>query len=319
MVSASDDYRFERLNKTNIADLLSIYRAAFGKTQALDYFVKKNDTQCFGVTNLGCIAYSKDGEPAAFYGAYTCIVEYKGQRYKAAQIGDAMTHPGHQRKGLFNALAHLTHEAAKQEGIQFLFTFPNKSAHSYPGFVKQQWLESGAWRSYVIRVRGLSQMIGKILPIGNKSSAESSKIILSSFSESRSAFKNSVIDADNGGIERSADFLMYKTYMQNFCLRMKNKIVWFTIKDKTLLIGDMEQCDPSTFHSIIRSLKRLARRSGLGYIEFRCSPGIHIEKLFDQVKSWKYDNTQTALLYMNLDPSFPGHDIKFTIADDDTF
>jgi hypothetical protein len=318
-VSASDDYRFERLNKSNIADLLSIYKAAFGKLQNLDNFIKKNDTQCFGVANPGHIAYSKDGEPAAFYGAYACIVEYKGQRYKAAQIGDAMTHPSHQRKGLFNALAHLTHEAAKQEGIKFLFTFPNKSANSYPGFMKQQWSESGAWRSYVIRVRGFSQMIGKILPVRNKSYSECCKIILRSFPESRSAFRNSVIDATTGGVERSADFLMYKTYMRNFCLRLNSKIVWFTIKDKTLLIGDMEQCDPDAFQAIIRILKRLARRLKLGYIEFRCSPGIQMEKLFDQVKSWKYDNTQTALMYINLDPTFPGHDIIFTIADDDTF
>jgi predicted N-acetyltransferase YhbS len=315
-----EDYRFERLSEANVADLVSIYRAAFGGVQTTEYFTRKNNTRRFCKTNLGFIAYSPEGEPAAYYGAYSCIVEYQGKRYIAAQVGDVMTHPDHQRKGLFNALANLTQEAARQEGVPFLFSFLHKTANSYPGFVKRQWIETGGWQSYVIRVRGISQKsIRKLLPIGNSAYYSYCRFILKFYGESRSAFKNSVIDEETGGVERSIDFLNYKTYSQNFCVKIKNKVVWFAIKGNTLLIGDMERCDPETFQSVIRRLKIMALALGLGYVEFRCSAGVHMEQLFDKVKSWKYDNSNTAIFHLNLDPSFPGHAIKFTIADDDTF
>jgi len=319
-MSETDSYRFERLSQANIADLTIIYRAAFGKEQTTEYFQKKNNTQCFGATNVGYIAYSPKGEPAAFYGAYSCVIEYKGQRYLAAQTGDAMTHPSHQRKGLFKALSNLTFEAAKQEGISFLFNFPNKTADSYPLLLKQQWISTGGWQSYVIRVRGLSiQSVRKLVPIGNNAYYAYCRLVLKFFTTSRTAFRNSVIDEDTGGIERSVDYLEYKTYARNFCLKIKNTIVWLSIRGNTLLVGDMERCALATFHSIIRRLKILALTLGLGYVEFKCSAGVYMEKLFDTVKSWKADNTNTAILCWNLDESFPVNAIKFTIADYDTF
>ena len=319
-ITDSNNYRFERLNASNIVDLPYVFEAAFGRKQDAQHFIQKNDTSCFGVTNLGYIAYSESGEPAAFYCAYACIVEYQGKQYKAAQIGDAMTHPGHQRKGLFKTLAQLTHDTAKQEGIPYLFTFPNKSANSYPGFIKQQWVETGGWQSYIIRVRGLSQKtIRKIIPLSDAAYMGYCRFILKFFSVQRSAFANSVMDNQTGGVLRSTDFLNYKTYTPNFFIRLKSKAIWLSIRGNTLLIGDIERCDDKTFQSVVAKLKSLARLLGLGYIEFRCSAGIAMEDQFNSAKSWKYDNTQTALLYFNLDDTFPGHAIKFTIADDDTY
>ena len=319
-LSESNNYRFERLNASNIEDLPYVYEAAFGRKQNAQHFIQKNDTSRFGATNIGFIAYSESGEPAAFYCAYTCTVEYLGKQYKAAQIGDAMTHPGHQRKGLFKTLAQLTHETAKQEGIPYLFTFPNKSANSYPGFIKHQWIETGGWQCYIIRVRGLSQKtIRKILPFSESAYTSYCRFVISFFADKRGAFANSVIDDHNGGVLRSEDFLNYKTYSPNFFIRLKGKAIWFSIRGNTLLIGDIERCDEKTFQSVIVRLKSLTRLLGLGYIEFRCSAGIAMEKQFNAVKSWKYDNVKMALLYFNLDETFPGHAIKFTIADDDTF
>lgn len=314
------NYRFERLNEKNIVDLPYVFEAAFGRKQDSTHFIQKNDTRCFGVTNLGYIAYSETGEPAAFYCAYACRIEYRGKHYLAAQIGDAMTHPGHQRKGLFKTLAELTHDTAKQEGIPFLFTFPNKTANSYPGFIKQKWVENGGWQSYIIRVRGISQKtIRKVLPISDNAYANYCHYILKSFVIRRNAFKNSVIDEHTGGVVRSEDFLNYKTYTPNYVIRLNNKAIWFSIRGNTLLVGDIEYCEGITFRKVVARLKWLARLLGLGYVEFRCSAGIAMEKEFDAVKSWKFDNTQMAILHFNLDEHFPGHAIKFTIADDDTY
>jgi len=319
-ITDSNNYRFERLNASNIVDLSYVFEAAFGRNQHAQHFIQKNDTSCFGVTNLGYIAYSESGEPAAFYCAYACIVEYQGKQYKAAQIGDAMTHPSHQRKGLFKTLAQLTHETAKQEGIPYLFTFPNKSANSYPGFIKQQWVETGGWQSYIIRVRGIShKTIRRIIPFSDAAYMRYCRFILKFFSVPRCAFANSVMDNQTGGVLRSTDFLNYKTYTPNFFIRLKSKAIWLSIRGKTLLIGDIERCDDKTFQSVVARLKSLARLLGLGYIEFRFSAGIAMEDQFNAVKSWKYDNTQTALLYFNLDETFPGHAIRFTIADKDTY
>jgi hypothetical protein len=48
-----------------------------------------------------------------------------------------MTHPHHRKKGLFQKLAQMTYTLAAQQGIKFVFGFPNQD--SYPGFIKLNW------------------------------------------------------------------------------------------------------------------------------------------------------------------------------------
>jgi hypothetical protein len=87
---------------------------------------------------VGFIAYDLNGYPAAFYGIIPMIGKYNGESILIGQSADTLTHPNHQKKGLFVYLANKTYKLAKQEGVKFLYGLPN--SNSYPGFInKLNW------------------------------------------------------------------------------------------------------------------------------------------------------------------------------------
>ena len=61
------DYTFKRLDADMYEDLVYISKCAFGFDPGVDYYRNKNNTNSFGKSFLGYIAYSQTGEPAAFY------------------------------------------------------------------------------------------------------------------------------------------------------------------------------------------------------------------------------------------------------------
>jgi hypothetical protein len=109
----------------------------FKKKVTTDFFLKKYHTTNFGAEHIGYIAFTEEKFPAAFYGVIPCHFKIDDKIFLAAQSVDTMTHRDHQRRGLFMQLAEKTYEAAKQEGVQFIFGFPNQN--SYAGFVKLKW------------------------------------------------------------------------------------------------------------------------------------------------------------------------------------
>ncbi|MDG6225381.1 MAG: GNAT family N-acetyltransferase [Candidatus Thermoplasmatota archaeon] len=65
---------------------------------------------------------------------------YDGKEIDACHSQDTMTHPGYRRQGIFEVLANKTYDKAREEGIGFVFGFPNQN--SYPGFVKKlDWFD----------------------------------------------------------------------------------------------------------------------------------------------------------------------------------
>src|SRR5262245_30887010 len=120
-----DEYRFEQVSEASYEDLCYISRSAFGLDPGPDFYRQKNRTEAFGDTHLGYLAYSTSGEPAAFYGVYSCLVECNGKIHRAAQSGDTMTHKNHTGKGLFTRLARMTYDLARQKGVEFVFGSPN--------------------------------------------------------------------------------------------------------------------------------------------------------------------------------------------------
>lgn len=130
-------YYFERLSTLNMHFLASLYMDVYKKKVTADFFLRKYNTKNFGVEYIGHIAFTKEKFPAAFYGVIPCHFRINNTTILAAQSADTMTHPKHQRKGLFMRLARNTYEVARQEGVQFIFGFPNQN--SYSGFVKLNW------------------------------------------------------------------------------------------------------------------------------------------------------------------------------------
>src|SRR5882757_11194374 len=133
------DYRIGRLNKTNLGDVEELYKAVYGSARPAYFFQKKYDTAYTGTEYLGYIAYNRQEMAIAYYGVMPCFVQYDNKIILSAQSGDTMTHPQYRNKGLFVELCNRTVELCKEEGVRFLFGFPNQN--SYPGFVnKLGWL-----------------------------------------------------------------------------------------------------------------------------------------------------------------------------------
>lgn len=127
-----DQYTIVRLTPDHYEELISLYERCFGVRLKLADIRAKYNTSRFGARDLGYLARSADGSPAAYYGVFCTKVIENGTIIMAAQSGDTMTDPGHQRRGLFMRLAKATYELAKSQGVAFVFGFPNNN--SLPGF-----------------------------------------------------------------------------------------------------------------------------------------------------------------------------------------
>ena len=130
-------YTIRELISDDFLNLKHLYAACFGKTLTERMFREKffcGDQEC----TIGMLAMDIDGQAAAFYGVFISELIYDDQTYIVAQSGSTMTHPKHQKRGLFTQLAKATFDLCKKKSIALIFGFPN--AQSYHGFAhKLNW------------------------------------------------------------------------------------------------------------------------------------------------------------------------------------
>lgn len=313
-----DEYYFLKLDRENIKDLISVYKEAFNKDVSLEYLIKKNSTEAFGLSFTGFIAYhSETNETAAFYGVFPCFVKCKDQIFLAAQSGDTMTHPAHQGKGLFIKLALMTYDYVKSKGVKFVFGFPNQN--SYPGFIKKlNWQHFEDMHAYLVRVRCISWIrIKKTFYLPDSLFYKYCSIILSLCKKGNIPFDNSVINGARGGVLRNKDFFSYKTYEKSFVLKIKGKSLWLKPGSEYLNIGDIERCSEDEFKKIIQKLKLLAFMLGLPYLRFHCSPDVYFEEFFAKI-GHKHESSY-PVGWCDFNSGLELKNLKFTMGDNDTF
>lgn len=309
------EYKFIRIDESRYSDMEKIHRATFKENPIKDYYRNKMDTSYLGVKHFGFLAYSQENEPVAFYGVYPYMMEYQGKQYLAAQSGDTMTHPDHGGKGLFTALAKMTYEQAKNEGIQFIFGFPNNN--SYPGFVKKlNWTHKENMRDYKWRVltlpfAGISKKLKFLMPLY--------KIyvnVVLSFYKTKNTFQpSSVINNQFGGVSRNEKSFRYKSFYNNRLVSIGGKCAWIKI-DGALLIGDIEKGSPDEVNKIIHKLKRLAFWLGCNKIIFPVGRDTAWDILLrDKNKS----DEGIYVGYLDLQSGLPLENFKYVFADFDTF
>lgn len=309
-------YRFEKLSPANIADLLPVYFNAFGKVADIAFLTQKQNTSVFGESYCGYIAYSNTGEPAAFYGVFPCLIEYNGKKFLAAQSGDTMTHSDHTGKGLFTALAQQTYDYCRAHGIHLVFGFPNKN--SYPGFVKKLcWKHFDDMIAYTVYVRCLPWIrIKNALGISSQLHGKWCRTVLSFF-PAGSIFKSSCLMSETPVIDHSPDFFNYKKYSQNFLINVNGINIWLKFDDDYLLVGDMEKCEEAVFIKTIRTLKKIAFFLGLSNVRFHCSSNTWIQPLLEiHARKKKVTYPVGGINFSN---EIPMEEMKFTMADNDTF
>ncbi|MBL4862638.1 MAG: GNAT family N-acetyltransferase [Crocinitomicaceae bacterium] len=311
-----NQYTFQQLSDENIKDLPYIFQSAFGKHVDVNYFRKKFDTERFGCKNVGFIAYSNKGEPAAFYGVFPCLVEFQGDLVLVAQSGDTMTHVNHRGKGLFVNLAKQTYDYAQTQGIKIVFGFPNEN--SYPGFVRKlNWQHKEDLSAFLIRAKCLPWIRAKkYFKISEEFHFAFVRKKLHQFPKGK-PFKNSVINNEFGGIQHSEDYFRYKTYHENFLISIEGKSLWVKPEGMHLLIGNIEKCDPNTFLKIIKQLKKFCFWTGIPYLRYQCSPDVEYEAYFS--KHGKKNTIKYPVGYVDFGCDFDFGKIKFTASDNDNF
>ena len=314
-VTKSEPYYFKKLSPELYSDLVYISKSAFNIDPGVDYYFKKNKTELFGPTNLGFIAYSSGGEPAAFYGVYSHPMILDGIKILAAQSGDTMTHKNHTGKGLFIQLAKMTFNLAKEMEVNFVFGFPNNN--SYPGFVKKlDWVCPYKLNEYRIRISTLplcklAKKVSLLKPFYNIYK----KIIFSLFSGNGELFNSSVIENGVGGVNRTRDFFNYKSFNGAFLIKIQNLSLWVKT-DGFLFIGDIERNENADYSEIINRIKRICFWSGIDTVIFQVSPESFLD---DQLSKFLECEAAFYMGYLNLSEKYNPLEFKFVFADVDTF
>lgn len=313
-----EEYYFNKLTNENIKDLIPIYKKAFNKDISLQYLIKKNSTDAFGLSFTGFIAYhSLTNEAAAFYGVFPCLIKYKDQIFLTAQSGDTMTDPTHQGKGLFIKLAMMTYDYVKNNGVKFIFGFPNQN--SYPGFIKKlNWQHIENMHAYLVRVRCLTWIrVKKTFHLPDSLYYKYNNLILSLWKKGKAPFENSVNEGEFAGIYRNNDFFQYKTYEKSYVLSINRKSVWLKTDGEFLNIGDIERCSEEEFKKVIKKLKTLAFILGLPYLRYHCSPDVYFEKFFAKI-ALKHESSY-PVGWCDFNSGLELKNLKFTMCDNDTF
>lgn len=309
------EYKFERINEDNLKHLITLYKNAFGTDVSLEFLLQKYNTNSFGAAYIGYLAITKDNIPAAYYGVFPIVCEYRGSKVLCAQSGDTMTHSEHRGKGLFVDLAKKTYELAKQESIKFIYGFPNQN--SYPGFVKKlDWKHSEDLNMFTVKVSTLPlAKISKKLPFLSGLYSVYTGLICKLYKSASSGFKNSLSFENIGCILHDETFFNYKKYFKSKVLKLKGKNVWFKI-DGRLWIGDIEHSNEDDFNTTMNSIKQLAFFIGTNEIHFHTHPNTNYDTYMQKLGNIKYTN---PIGYLDLESGIDIKEIKFQSGDFDTF
>jgi len=303
------DYRFERINEKNIEDLVFLFQASKKSIYDSSYFKNKFDTSYTGKKFIGFLAYNLiTNEPSAFYGVYPVMLEYKTKFFLGAQSGDTITHPKHQKKGLFIELAKLTYELCLKEDIKLIFGFPNSnSSHGF--YAKLGWKKDHVVNRYIINTKHQFFLrvfnkffyrffIRLLLDLGSKKTIGgsldcNSKIV----------------------IRRDKEYYSYKTFTKNYFVKINNISIWFKIENG-LHIGDIMCEDENLKNKIIPSIIQLSNLLLTDTILLLISDN---HKYCDIFQNYLVDGIDFTCGKYFVDKNIEDVNLSFTFGDFDTF
>lgn len=310
-----NNYRFEKLSHDNLKDLKYLYEHSFNESTSLEFLNQKYGTQVFGLSYIGYLAYFSN-EPAAYYGVFPVKAQYENKEFLAAQSGDTMTHPDHRGKGLFITLAKMTYELAKQNGVEFIFGFPNQN--SYPGFVKKlNWVHYSNINNYKIKTNALP--FEKVAKKSNAFNRIYSSVFLNKLEtpNNHNIFPNSLNSQLNshGNVLHDKNYFDYKNYYRSYVIELNGIKCWIKV-DGRLWVGDIEFCDKTKFFEIVGQLISLSKKIFCSTVLF----SVFENSLYDVWLKEKYQiHSQNAVGCLNLNGHFDPEKFAYQASDFDTF
>lgn len=309
------EYTIERMSPKHFREMQLLFKHCFNRWLADDFFERKFDTGHFDFGILGYVAIARDGSLASSYGLYPCSISRNGKTYNAAISGDSMTHENHRGKKLFDTLARKTYQLAEESGIKFMYCFPNQ--YTLTGSQKLGWQYTGEqMRTYQIKVNTIPfAKIFRKNKLLNSIHRGWSNLVLSRYKKQARLFENSLLKDGIPGVIHDADFFNYKSYSYNSVLNIAGCNVWIKI-DGELKIGDLENKSGIGFQLLIKKLKRIAFWIGSPEIQTTVCE----ESFVHQSMKNDFPNEASFLVgRMEFQLDFPKEEVKFTMADFDTF
>jgi hypothetical protein len=314
MTNPHNTYTTERLSLHNIADMDLLYQAVYGHKRPRGFFSKKYDTKYTGAEYIGYLAYNQQHQPIAFYGVIPTLVRYIGKTILAAQSADTMTHPGYRNIGLFTTLANLTYALCKQEGILFVFGFPNQN--SLPGLIKLGWGFNETLDRFEMSVVGMPplQKITRKYPALKSAYSWYANRVLKGFLTDQKGVQNSVLNDGYDGVFRDDMYVRYRSYSPTQVIEIDGVLFWIKLQNG-LQVGDVENV-ADNFESAMQKLKVLAHKLGAAQIYFQVSPKTTLHTLLAGINQpVPAFQAGFKIIVGDISPE----NIKFTLADIDIF
>lgn len=309
------DYRIERIGPAHYHHLVTLMHRCFGVRTDVGRIAAKFDTAAFGASNIGYLAFAQNGSAAAYYGVFPVPVRYAGKIRVAAQSGDTMTDPDHQKRGLFVRLAELTYKLAAEQGIVFVFGFPNDN--SLPGFEKRlHWTFAGRLQEFRMRAAWLpfcelASRYGRVQQLYDKFSGR----VLGRYLDPTATWAHGTVDDMADGLVHDGDLMEYKK-------RLGASVVLFEgfrmiVRARThLYIGDVAPIPGTRVDELLGSIKRLGRKLSCRTVVFTFSPGHWLEQ---HLRSRVAAEESLPIGYLMLEPGAAPPPLTISRVDLDTF
>lgn len=259
------EYTLKRVCEELLPDIQFLYRSCFGLKVSLPELKAKYGTSSFGAQYIGYIAYDTKQKPAAHYSVFPIQVNHYGKIILAAQSGDTMTHPEHQKKGLFVALGKKTYDLAAQEGIEFVYGFPSPNSHQ--GLIRLGWEFYGRMQDVFITVSTLPLSgIVKTYPIFKPLYKIYSLFILKTYPGNFEVFDKPY----SFSVAKNQAFANYKSNQNTKVINIDG--VWVCLKsDGWLMVGDFTSENIQEREHFLKKIKQLAFLLGCRKIVFSAS------------------------------------------------
>ncbi len=309
-----NEYSFIRLSENRIKDLYQLFISSSKQNASYKKFLAKFDTKYTGVEYVGYFAYDRENKPVAFYGVVPCFAIAGDRKILIAQAVDAITHPDHRRKGLFEKIVALTTELALKEGIHFIYGVPNDL--SYQGFIKKfNWSEGMRLLKFQFKISQLPfSYFFQRYALLNRLYFSYLMLVFGLFRKG-SIFMDPDSDGTNIRMLRNEEYLQYKSYSRKFLIRLNHLSIWLSV-DGALKIGDIQPSDQPDNRHLIRKLKFLAFFAGTRKIVYMATPN----SFWAQQLQSKYKSEFTLpSIFLNLSNLYDPEKLIISYCDIDTF
>jgi len=312
------EYKIERVSKENLHNLIFLYKKCFNLKSDLKFFEKRYNTISFGAEYLGFLAFEKKSNtPVGYYGVLPMQAQINGNQVFVGQSVDAMTHPEHQGKGIFTQLAKSTHNLAAEQGMDFLFAFPNYNKHSYPGFKKLNWIFHNEINHYSIKTGSLpfDKLVKKLAFLQGMYNKYVRKKLRRLIVET--IFPNPFQHLNNGigHIIHDKKFFQYKIYFESFIIKLGN-VVCIVKVDGRLWIGDIKLCTEEEFLGLVDELIVLARKLGCSSVHFSMTR----DTFYDKILRKKFEiKVKSPIGFQSFNPQVDPKNFIYQAFDFDTY